>query len=1164
LKYSDFVHLHVHSDYSLLDGAGPISSYVEKASCFKMPALALTDHGSMFGAIVFYKQALKSGIKPIIGCELNVAKGSMHDRKPVARGGMDSPNHLVVLARDVEGYRNIVKLSSLAYTEGFYYKPRVDLDLLARHAKGVIALTACLKGPVGEAIAHGRPADARARAGALQEIFGKDNFYLEIQQHGLADEEKVIQGVCDISRESGMPMVATNDCHYISREDARAHDILLCLQTSADLDDPNRMRLENDQFYFKSPEEMHELFAGIPEAISSTLEIAEKCNLDLELNRICLPDFPIPEGFADANTYLESLAREGLKQRYPDSGRGPLERLEFELGTIKHMNYSSYFLIINDLVRAARKMGIPVGPGRGSAAGSIVAYCLHITDIDPLKFGLLFERFLNPERISMPDIDIDFCDKRRQEVIDYVTAKYGKESVSQIITFGTMAARASIRDVGRVLKIPVQDVDRIAKMVPADPGVTIDSAMERVPELRQAASDERFKDLMDLARKLEGIARHASTHAAGVLIAPGKLVDYVPLYRGSKGETVTQYDMNSIEAIGLLKMDFLGLTTLTVVHDTLGSIEERHGVVIKPEEIPLDDPGVYGLLSAGYTVGIFQLESSGMRELLRRIAPERFEDIVAINALHRPGPLSSEMVELFIKRKRGLQGIDYEHQMLEPILKDTYGVILYQEQVIEIASKLAGFTKGQADILRRAMGKKEPEVMDQQRRNFIKGAAANKISETVADRIFSKMAYFAGYGFNKSHSAAYALLSYQTAYLKDRYPMEFMAACLTSEMASTDRIVILLEECRRMGIQVLPPSVNESEADFRVEAGGIRFGLGAIKNVGISAIESAVAARRSGGAFKTVFDLCERIDLRSVNKRVLESLVYAGAMDCLEGHRAQLLTAVETAMAVGQRTQRDRTTGQTSLLMILETQGEKRGIERRLPPVEEWSLLEKLAREREVLGFYCSGHPLSRFERELHTFTSCTIAEAKALPDARRVMVGGVVAGGKTVMGRDGKKIRFVPIEDLTGQIEAVFFSDRMYALEEKLVPGFMIMISGTVSHRGEEQPKLRVNDFVDLESAMEVLTERVEIGIDPKRFAEPSLDLLASVLDSNPGEVQVSVVVQSEGEGDVVVQIPRTRIRPTRELVAAIDSIEGVLNVRLTSKAGMRGRRGAENSAPR
>ncbi len=1153
MKYSDFVHLHVHSDYSLLDGAGSISSYIERATSFRMPALALTDHGSMFGAISFYKGALKKGIKPIIGCELNVAKGSMHDKKPGARGAWDSSNHLIVLAKDVDGYSNLMKLSSKAYTEGFYYKPRVDLDLLSKHSKGVVALSACLKGVVGESVISGRLAEAKSKTGALEEIFGKGNFYLEVQRHGLADEEKVIAGVTNLARELDIPIVATNDCHYISKQDARAHDILLCLQTARDLDDPTRLRFENDQFYFKSPEEMHEAFVELPQALTTTLEVAEKCNLDLELNKIKLPDFPIPEGYRDANAYLECLARDGLTARYPGSRLEPAERLEYELRTIKEMNYSSYFLIINDLVQAARKMGIPVGPGRGSAAGSIVSYCLGITDIDPLKFGLLFERFLNPERISMPDIDIDFCDRRRQEVIDYVTEKYGKESVSQIITFGTLAAKAAIRDVGRVLKIPVQDVDRIAKMVPGDPGVTIDSALERVPELRQVASDEKFKDLIDLAKRVEGLARHASTHAAGVLIAPGKLIDYVPLYRGAKGETVTQYDMNSIEDIGLLKMDFLGLTTLSIVHDTLGLIKQRYGITLAPQEIPLDDAEVYEMLSEGHTIAVFQLESTGMRELLRRIAPERFEDIIAINALHRPGPLGSEMVELFIKRKRGQKEIDYEHPMLEPILKDTYGVILYQEQVIEIASKLAGFTKGQADILRRAMGKKEPEVMDQQRRNFVRGAAANKISEAVADRIFSKMAYFAGYGFNKSHSAAYALLSYQTAHLKAKYPMEFMAACLTSEMTRTDRIVILLEECRRMGIQVLAPSVNESEVDFKVEEGGTRFGLAAIKNVGTAAIESIVNARKTHGAFKTIFDLCGSIDLRSVNKRVMESLVFAGALDCLGGHRAQLCAAIETAMTVGQKAQKDRTTGQTSLLTILETQGEKKGIERGLPQVEEWSLLEKLARERDVLGFYCSGHPLSRFERELHTFTTCTVAEAKTMPDGRRVMVGGVVAGGKTVLGKNGTKIRFVPIEDLTGQIETVFFSDRMSSLEEKLVPGLMVLISGTVSYRNEEQPKLRVNDFVDLESSMEVLTDRIEIDIDVTRFGQTSLDLLAGVLDSNPGDVPVSVVVQSEDEGDVVVQIPRTRVKSTRELVAAMDSIEGVSNVRLASKAGVR-----------
>lgn len=1151
MKYSDFVHLHVHSDYSLLDGGGAVSSYIGRAVDLKMPALAITDHGSMFGAISFYKQALASGVKPIVGCELNVAKGSMHDKRPAGRRAWDSSNHLVVLARDVDGYRNLVKLVSAAYTEGFYYKPRVDLDLLGRHSGGLLALTACLKGIVAENVIAGRAADAKARAAELRDIFGAGNLYLEVQRHGLADDETAVRGVLEVSRDLGLPVAATNDCHYISRQDAKAHDILLCLQTSRDLDDPTRLRFETDQFYFKSAEEMRELFADVPQALQSTLEIAEKCNLDLELGRIRLPDFPIPEGYRDAKQYLESLAREGLTSRYPSGHKESADRLEYELRTIGEMNYSSYFLIINDLVQAARGMGIPVGPGRGSAAGSIVAYCLGITDIDPLRFGLLFERFLNPERISMPDIDIDFCDKRRQEVIDYVSAKYGKESVSQIITFGTMAARAAIRDVGRVLKIPVQDVDRLAKMVPAEPGVTIDSALERVSELRQLAANEKYKDLIDLAKRLEGLSRHASTHAAGVLIAPGKLVDYVPLYRGAKGETVTQYDMNSIEAIGLLKMDFLGLTTLSIVHDTLDMIRQRHGVEINPRDIPLDDPAIYKMLSEGRTVGVFQLESSGMRELLRRIVPSRFEDVIAINALHRPGPLASEMVELFIKRKRGQKEIEYEHPLLEPILKDTYGVILYQEQVIEIASKLAGFTKGQADILRRAIGKKDPEVMDRQQRNFVKGAAANKITTAVAEKIFKQIAYFAGYGFNKSHSAAYALLSFQTAYLKTKYPMEFMAACLTSEMANTDRIVILLEESKRMSIQVLPPSVNQSEADFVVEKGGIRFGLAAVKNVGRAAIDSIVGARKAQGAFTTIFDFCERIDSKAVNKRVLESLVYAGALDCLEGHRGQIHAAIEGAMAVGQRAQKDRSAGQTSLLKILETHGDRKGTERSLPQVEEWSLLEKLAREREVLGFYCSGHPLHRFTREMHAFATSTVAQVKEMPEGRRVMVGGVVAGGRTILAKDGKKIRFAVIDDLTGQIEAVFFSDRMAELEERLVPGLSVLISGTVSYRNEEQPKIRVNEFFELEYSIETLTQKIEIGIDAKRFSEASLDLLAGLLDSSPGDVPIAVVVMSDQEGDVVVQMPRTRVRATRELIQAVDGIEGVANVKIGSKVG-------------
>ncbi len=1155
MKYSDFVHLHVHSDYSLLDGAGKISRYVDRAIHFNMPALALTDHGCMFGAVSFYKYARKSGIKPIVGCEVYVARGSRFDRKPTGRGVWDTSNHLILLAKDGEGYGNLMALSSKGYTEGFYYKPRVDMDLLGEHSKGLVALTGCLKGAVGEEMIGANLDGARSRVGRFVDIFGKGNVYVEVQKHGLAEEDTIIKGVLKIKDELGIPVVATNDCHYVVKEDARAQDILLCLQTGRDLDDPNRLKFANDEFYFKSPDEMRDLFAELPDAVTNTVEVAEKCNLDLELGKIRLPNFPIPEGFTDANNYLRHLARQGLEGRYPGEHREAMERLEYELRIIEQMNYSSYFLIIKDLVDAAREMGIPVGPGRGSAAGSLVSYCLNITDIDPLKFGLLFERFLNPERISMPDIDIDFCDKRRPEVIDYVMQKYGKDSVAQIITFGTMAARAAIRDVGRVLKVPIPDVDRIAKLVPAEPGVTIDSALDRVSDFKQAATSENFKELIEMAKRLEGLARHASTHAAGVLITPGNLIDYVPLYRGAKGEIVTQYDMNSIESVGLLKMDFLGLTTLSIMDGTLGMIKKEHDVDIKMDEIGLDDKDVYRMLSEGQTVGVFQLESSGMRDLLRRIRPERFEDIVAINALHRPGPLGSEMVELFIKRKRGQRKIDYEDPLLEPILKDTYGVILYQEQVIEIASKLAGFTKGQADILRRAMGKKEPEVMDQQRRNFVKGAMANGLSEKVAERIFSNIAYFAGYGFNKSHSAAYALLSYQTAYLKVKYPTEFMAACLSSEMGNTDRIVILLDECRHLGIRVLPPDINQSEADFTVTPEGIRFGLAAVKNVGRSAIDIIVKAREDGGPFTTIFELCDRTDLKSVNKRVLESLIFAGALDSMAGHRAQLLAGVEAAMAVGQKLQRDRNTGQTSLLKVLETQGEQNGISRQLPYADEWSLMEKLGHERDVLGFYSSGHPLSRHRREIDAFTTTSIAEAKRMKDGKQVVVAGVISGKRIHLSRDGKKIGFVSLEDLTGQIESVFFADTLKAAGESLIEGLMVIVFGAVSYRNEDQPKIRVNDFVDLESSIEALTGKLEIDVEGKKITESALEILKGMLESNPGSAPVSLVVLSEQVGDVVLQMPKARVKPTSDLITALDGIEGVTNVRLIPKP-RRGRR--------
>jgi DNA polymerase-3 subunit alpha len=1150
LRHSDFVHLHVHSDYSLLDGAGSIPAYIERAAGLNMPALALTDHGSMFGAVFFYKQALKSGVKPIVGCELYLTARSRFEKRPVQRGAWEHLGHIILLARDLEGYRNLMKLSSKGYTEGFYYRPRVDLDLLAEHSGGIMALSGCLKGVVSDAVINDRYDEARTKAGALRDIYGEGDFYLEIQDHGLPEEKKATQGLARLSAEMGIPLVATNDCHYINREDARAQDVLLCIQTGKDLDDPNRMRFANDEFYLKTTEEMKHLFSELPEAITNTIEVAEKCNLEIELGIVQLPNFPIPEGFSDADDYLEKLVRRGMAERYPGAGPETSRRLEYELRVIKQMKYSSYFLIIKDLVDKARTMGIPVGPGRGSAAGSIVSYCLGITDIDPLRFGLLFERFLNPERISMPDIDIDFCDKRRQEVIDYVSDKYGRESVSQIITFGTLGARAAIRDVGRVLRIPLSDVDRIAKLVPAEVGITLDGAIERVAEFREASESAEFGELISLSRKLEGLARHASTHAAGVLITPGKLIDYVPLYRGNKGEIVTQYDMKSVEDIGLLKMDFLGLTTLSIIEDALEMIEERHGVHIEPNGIPVDDEEVYAMLSKGDTVGVFQLESSGMRDLLRRIAPERFEDIIAINALYRPGPLSSEMVELFIKRKRGQKEIDYEHPVLEPILKDTYGVILYQEQVIEIASTMAGFSKGQADILRRAMGKKEMEVMDQQRRDFVTGSVANKIDQEVAERIFSKIAYFAGYGFNKSHSAAYAMLSYQTAYLKTKYPQEFMAACLTSEIGNTDRVVTLLEETRRMGIRVLPPDINESYPDFRVTDDGIRFGLAAVKNVGRSAIDAIVKAREKHGPIGTLFELCEWVDPGSLNKRVLESLIMAGALDSLRGHRAQLLASVETAMSVGSRAQKEKSSGQTSLLAVLQDHGEENGIERTLPSEPEWTEMQKLSQEKEVLGFYCSGHPLKRFQDEISWFTTASLDEARGLPGGERVVVAGIISDRRVHLGKKGQRIGFVSLEDLSGAMEAIVFDDKMRSEGDRLVPGRMIMVSGTISIRKEDSPKIRVRDFIDLEECMERMAAGMELSVDLESFTPEGLDILTGILDSSPGGVPVSLVVCGGDEGEIEIDVSEVHVAPTRGLIDAAMNVVGVRNVRLLPKS--------------
>ncbi|MDD5476520.1 MAG: DNA polymerase III subunit alpha, partial [Syntrophales bacterium] len=907
---SEFVHLHLHTQYSLLDGACRIPEILAIAKSYKMDSLAITDHGNMFGAIEFYLEAQKAGIKPIIGCEVYVAPKSRLDKS--GSGIEEAANHLILLARDESGYQNLMKLVSIGYLEGFYYRPRIDKEILSQHAQGIIGLSACLKGEVPWLIQQKRFNDALKAADTFQSIFGKGNFYLEIQANSIPEQKIVNEGLVKIAKELDMPLVATNDVHYPTKDKAAAHEALLCIQTQTTLEDPKHMRFQTDEFYFRSPEEMKTTFRDYPQAIKNTLEIAQRCNLELDFKQLHLPKYNPPEG-KDKEAYLLELCENGMKNKGLTDNPEAQSRLGHEFKIIKDMGFISYFLIVWDFISHAKEKGIPVGPGRGSAAGSLVSFLLGITDLNPLKYGLLFERFLNPERMSMPDIDIDFCYERRQEVIDYVTQKYGKENVAQIITFGTMQARGVIRDVGRVMAIPYADVDRIAKLVPAELDMTLKKAMESEPELNNLyKNDPEINKLINIALSLEGLNRHASVHAAGVIITDKPLQNYMPLFKTGDDQITTGYSMGLLEKIGLLKVDFLGLKTLTVVDETLKLIKKTRGIELKADELPLDDANTYKLLASSHTVGVFQVESSGMRDLLKKLIPEHFEDLIALLALYRPGPIGSGMLDDFMKRKHGLTPIKYEHPKLEPILKETYGIMVYQEQIMQIASALAGFSLAQADILRKAMGKKIPEVMEKQRSNFVRGCVKNSIKEATATKIFDLIEYFSGYGFNKSHSTAYAIVSYNTAFLKANYPVEFMTALLTSERDNTDKIVMYVNEAQQMGLKVLPPDINESDVLFKVEdPTSIRFGLLAIKNVGRGAAESIVEARQKA-KFKSLEDLCTRIDLRLANRKVLESLIKCGALDCLGAARARMFANLETMLERAQKIQKEKSSGQLS------------------------------------------------------------------------------------------------------------------------------------------------------------------------------------------------------------------------------------------------------------
>ena len=1094
---SDFVHLHNHTEYSLLDGSCRIKDMVKTAKEYGMEAVAITDHGVMYGVIDFYDKAKKEGIKPIIGLETYVAPKSLYEKESKAKV---KSYHLTLLAKDEVGYKNLLKLSSVAQIDGFYYKPRIDKDLLSKHHEGLVILSGCLKGEIPQLILNGEIEKAYDVARWYKELVGED-FYLEIQDHGLPEQKKINPTLLKIGKDLDIKVVATNDVHYLKEEDHIAHDILLCIQTATNLDDPKRMRFSSDQFYFKSTEEMMEVFGDIPEVLTNTKEIAEKCNLEFEFGKFHFPHFEVPEGYT-VNTYFKKLAEDGLKKRYKDITPDIRKRFEYELDIISKMGYEAYFLIVQDFINYAKNKGIPVGPGRGSAAGSLVSYCLGITDIDPLKYNLLFERFLNPERVSMPDIDVDICFERRGEVIEYVAEKYGHDHVAQIVTFGRMNARAVVRDVGRSLGMSYGEVDKIAKMIPQGQ-VTLKEAIEIEEDLKKLIQkDAQVKKLMDISMKLEGLARHASIHAAGVVISRDPLVEHVPLQKMDQGEIVTQYDMKILEKLGLLKMDFLGLRTLTVIGNAVKNIERSKGIKLDMSNIPLDDPEVYKLLSKGETVGVFQLESSGMQDVLRGIAPNVFEDLIAVLALYRPGPMGSGMVNDFIERKHGRVEIKYPHPSLKEILKPTYGVILYQEQVMQIASVLSGFTLGEADILRRAMGKKIPEVMREQRTKFVEGAKKNGVSEEVANRIFDLIDYFAGYGFNKSHSTAYAFISYQTAYLKAHYPVEYMAAVLSSVMGDEDKLANYMRECKRIGIDILLPDINESFSTFTQSGKNIRFGLSAIKNVGEKAVLEIIKEREENGKFTSFEDFYNRVsDSRLINKKVYESLIKAGAFDSLKEERGKLLLRLDKFLSKKKKKGilgKQKTLFGTTLDSLVQSSKEEDEEE------QKFTQRELLSFEKEVLGFYISGHPLSDVEEEIEDKINAYVKKLPEMENESIVTIGVIINEVKKKITRKGKPMVFLTVEDLSGSGEVIVFPDLYDKAKELLEKDRIVIIKGRLDKQEEGNAKIIALDIKRLQDAKKMSKTPVYIDVEPQIDSVEKLKQLKKLFLSRRGKNRV------------------------------------------------------------
>ncbi|MDI6751402.1 MAG: DNA polymerase III subunit alpha [bacterium] len=1106
-----FVHLHCHSEYSLLDGAIKVDELIKRASHLSMPAIALTDHGNLFGAIKFYQHCISFGVKPIIGCEVYIA----NDIKKKEKGLF----HATLLAKDMDGYKNLIKLVSISYTEGFYSKPRIDKNLLSDHKKGLIMLSGCIKGEVSQALLSDQIDKAKELVAWFSNLFGQNNFYLELLDHGLAEEKKVNPILIELGKEMGIGLSATNDIHYLEKEDAEAQDILLCIQTGKKQNEGKRLRFSSNEFYFRTEDEMRGLFPS--EAIDNTCEIADRCHLELDFGKLHLPHLEMDE---DTNEMLRRLSLAGMKERY-DEDKKVRERLEYELAMIKQLGYAGYFLIVCDLINYARNKGIPVGPGRGSCAGSIIAYTLGITDIDPLKYDLLFERFLNPDRANLPDIDIDFCYRRRDEVLEYVAEKYGKDRVAQVITFGTMKALAVIRDVGRALDIAYSECDRLAKIIGKEPNATLSEALEKIPEFSYEYKDTpEKKHLIDMSMKLEGLVRHASTHAAGIVIGNQPLAEIVPLYVDQKEKkTATQYAKDSIEKIGLLKMDLLGLKNLTVIQETLELIKEKKNIEINIRKIPLDDKPTYQLLSEGRSIGVFQLESSGMQDLLKRLKPNIFEDIIALLALYRPGPLKSGMVSSFVEAKHGLREIEYPHLSLKHILKPTYGVIVYQEQVMQIAVALAGFSMGQADELRRAMSKKQEEKMAKTRNMFISGCIKKGVKEFVGQKVYELIAKFAEYGFNKSHSAAYALIAYQTAYLKANYPAEFMASLLTNELGDPDKISLYISECERMSLKVLPPDINTSDYKFIDTPQGIRFPLCGIKHVGTAAA-CVITKERGNGLFASFSDLINRCDLRLVNKRVLECLIKAGAFDSFSTKRAQFLAGLDAQMASSVRIKKKVDSAQEMLFCL-----KKEGIE--LPDAIEWSERERLGLEKEMMGVYISGHPLDRYKQELSRFSNISTLFEKDINEP--IMVAGMILSIRKTLTKNGKQMAFLKLEDKYSTCEVIAFPETYNAYEQNIRRDEVVVVKGEVNKKDTET-KIIAESILPIAS-FEVTPKSIHIRLEATE-KEETLYKLKEILLSFPGR---SPFYLHFGEKVLSVS-PNFRVKIEEELISKIEALFG------------------------